>query len=237
MARRPVIGVTSGIIPREPWSPVWYGQSNTYSDALIAAGGLPVFLPLTDDEGVLKGLYGLCDGLLMAGGDDIEIVPNLRDRTETKFITWALEDQKPLFGVCRGMQLINQVLGGNLYREIADDVSGALDHDASRAARQLSYVIRTMRLEPASAMARYLGAAQVGINEYHHQSIHKLGKGLRAVGWTDDGVIEAVEGDGEAFLQGVQCHPESLARDISLPWYRLFEALVMASGSGSRISR
>ena len=223
---KPLIGITPNIIRHEPWAPLQYGQNDTYTNAVISTGGLPIILPLTDDHDTLYELYEKLDGLLLAGGEDIQSPASLRDRSETKLTQWALRDHKPILATCRGMQLLNQVRGGTLYHEIATSVPNALDHRTSEEAKDIAHVASTMSVDRKSQLYKYLRATDLGINEYHHQAIDQLGHGLRAVGWTTDGIIEAIESTDGFFVFGVQCHPESLLVErTELRWRPLFAGL------------
>ncbi len=226
---KPLIGITTSLMPQEDWEPKKHGQNETYSQALIRAKALPVLIPLTDDKPTLRGLYERLDGILLAGGVDLETPPNLRDRTELTLIGWALEDGKPLLGICRGLQMINQALGGQLYQDIATEVPGALNHRASRDAKTAGHVAGNMNIEPKSRLGGWLGTSTVSTNEFHHQAVKQLGQGLKAVGWSSDGLIEAIESDDNRFVVGVQCHPESLVAHAEPRWRPLFTAFIAAA--------
>lgn len=126
---RPLIGVTTGLIRHADhlWEPTVYGQSHTYSDAVIHAGGTPFLITLTTDTAVLKDIYERLQGILFSGGNDISPllygeepystthqIHELRDSTEATLMKWAIRDGKPILAICRGMQLLN-ALGGVRY--------------------------------------------------------------------------------------------------------------------------
>jgi putative glutamine amidotransferase len=145
-----MIGVTATEIVNttNPWSPVMYGQSGKYSDAVIMAGGAPFILPLTDNMQILRKMYDNLDGLLLSGGIDInptlygqqlyettKHISDYQDEYEIQLILWALEDKKPILAICRGMQLLNVVCGGSLYQNIPTDLPGSEDHNKSNEAQ------------------------------------------------------------------------------------------------------
>jgi putative glutamine amidotransferase len=226
----PLIGITPNIIRHEAWAPLQYGQNDTYVNAILTTGGLPVIVPLTDDHTLLRALYRRLDGLLLAGGEDISATPSLRDRTEIQLTRWALQDHKPLFGTCRGLQIMNHVAGGTLHPDISTSFPDALDHSQSEAAHNIAHVAHQIKIDPASQLYHHVRTETLGINEYHHQAIDKLGGGFKATAWTADGIIEAIERPGYRFCIGVQCHPESLVTQGTEPgWRPLFEAFVTSA--------
>jgi putative glutamine amidotransferase len=237
----PVIGLTVGEITSEehPWAPKVYGQSHTYVDAVVRAGGAPFLMPLTHDEQILRALYERCDGLLLAGGNDIDPqlygaqpspltvkVSTRRDSQELKLIEWAFADKKPVLGICRGMQLLNVARGGDLYQDVETEVPGAQNHHISTDRKNFADTAHRLAIEPDSKLAHILQTKTIGTNAHHHQSVRQLGKGLRTTAQTSDGIIEAIELEGDHFVVAVQSHPESLEAETELRWQKLFTAFV-----------
>ena len=239
---KPLIGITTGEIVNqdEPWAPDVYGQKRTYSDAVIATGGVPLFIPFMP-ETELKNLYERLDGILFAGGNDIN--PQLygealapltvdvsleRDRVESTLIAWALADNKPVFAICRGFQLLNIHLGGSLYQDISTQVAGTSDHQLSTKNQDYTYIAHQLKLAPNSRLAAITGSGVMKANTHHHQGIKKLADGLEASAWSEDGIIEAIECPAKLFVLGVQCHPESLYK-ADEKWAAVFEAFVKAA--------
>lgn len=198
-----------------------------YVDAVATAGGEPVLLPTgATSADVVRRL----DALVLAGGADLEpgsygqpagprttIVRPDRDGSETGLLRVALDVDLPVLAICRGMQLLNVVLGGDLVQHLPDQ-SGAAEHDPGPG----RYTRHLVRLSPASQLAHLLGE-QATADCHHHQALRRLGAGLIAVGWAEDGTVEAVERPRSAFCLGVQWHPE-VGDDR-----RLFAGLVAAA--------
>ncbi|MPZ85527.1 MAG: gamma-glutamyl-gamma-aminobutyrate hydrolase family protein [Actinophytocola sp.] len=200
-----------------------------YLDGVVAAGGTPVLLP---PMGIWDaGLLSRVDGLVIAGGTDIDpsrygarrrpvtgpARPD-RDGAEWALIELALERGMPLLGVCRGMQLLNVVLGGTLHQHLPDEV-GNTDH----LPRPGTFGRVLVKVAPGSRLAGILGQ-QVDVHCHHHQSLDRLGAGLVPVAWAGDGTVEAVELT-DRFAVGVQWHPEEDGGGDHAD-RRLFEALV-----------
>jgi putative glutamine amidotransferase len=236
---KPLIGITCGTFRDKDWCPPIFGHRQTYVDSVVAAGGAPLLIPLLEDEAVLRALYERLDGVLLAGGCDVDprhygeeplpelgTVDALRDRVELLLARWAAQDNKPIFGICRGMQVLNVALGGSLYQDISTQIPTPLVHDDSYASENWQHMAHELSIAPDSAVAQLLGATPFAINSLHHQSLKTVAPGLRAVGWAPDGVIELVEGDGAGFLLGVQCHPEALQAAADPRWQTLFRHFV-----------
>jgi len=240
---RPIIGITGrkDTSARLVHSPM-YSVGETYVHAVHQAGGAPVILPPMLAEADWTALLGRLEGLLLSGGEDLHPrqygqppeawlggVDETRDTSELGLIRAALEMRKPIFAICRGIQVLNVALGGTLYQDLAAQVPGALDH-AFLMSRSLDQSIHPVTLEADSALVRLLGGVTFAVNSAHHQSIQTPGAGLRVVGRAPDGVIEAVELADYPFCIGVQWHPEALVRsDPAMA--ALFAALVEAASS------
>jgi putative glutamine amidotransferase len=224
----PLIGISS-YLERARFG-VWDTPSAVlpggYLDGVVHAGGTPVLLPPVGDwePGHLSNL----DGLIIAGGADVD--PSCydadrnpatgparvdRDTSEWKLINLAFKMRIPLLGICRGMQLLNVVLGGTLHQHLPD-VTGTDAHLPEPG----TFGRVPVTVAPDSGLAAVLGEG-VEVHCHHHQSIDRLGDDLVAVAWAADGTIEGIELPGAPFALGVQWHPEEDGIDR-----RLFEALV-----------
>lgn len=232
----PVIGVGAQLAGKE--EPRSYGHRRGYIDAIAAAGGAPLLLPPLADQTTRRALYDRVDAVLLAGGTDVdpasyghdrhptvtEVDPH-RDESEIDLIRWSLADGKPLFAICRGVQILNVALGGSLIQDIPSERPEALVHQ-TRVWRQLAH---DLVLEPDSRLASLLGATNLQVNSLHHQAIDRLGRGLRIIGTAPDGIVEGVEGTNGSWLVGVQCHPEELWQETDPRWRRVFANFVQTA--------
>ncbi len=212
------------------------GVRPPYVEAVAAAGGTPVLLPMLRDADQVEVAVERLDGFALIGGDDLSGqrlgVPGLpstvpiderRDRADFLLLEMLLERRKPTLAICLALQELNVLRGGTLYQDLAFDGPPELVRHYRKIGNGL--VDHPVRIEPASPLAELLdGEGEVPVNSSHHQAIKKLGRGLHAVAWAPDGLIEAVTVEGHPFFLGVQWHPEHLRGD---PRQRkLFEALV-----------
>lgn len=193
-----------------------------YVTAIIRAGALPFVLPVLDPDEV-DGVVSALDGILFTGGGDIDparyaptAAPEVgaldpeRDTYELALAQAALMRGLPVFGICRGAQVLNVALGGTLVQHLPEVTS--LEH---RAKDQWAEAVHTVRVLGASRLAAVVEKEIVGVNSLHHQAVGVLGAGLVASGWAEDGTIEAIEGTGATRLLGVQWHPELLVAEAS----------------------
>jgi putative glutamine amidotransferase len=227
----PLIGITSYLEQCRfgLWDVPAAVIGRTYVDAVVTAGGMPVLLPPVGRW--LPEHVSRLDGLVLAGGADIDpsrygqaphpktgtLRPE-RDTSEFGLFHLALEADLPVLGVCRGIELINIAMGGTLQQHLPD-VVGAEVHNPAPGV----FGTNEIKLTPGSAVAGLIGD-HVTVHCHHHQGIGQLANGLTAVGWSSDGVIEAVEVPDSGFVVGVQWHPEENSADV-----RLFEGLVQAA--------
>lgn len=251
MESRPIIGIPTQtlqsieIIPEG--LPLSWVMNHRYYVAVAGVGGAPFMIPLLEDEGVLRALYERLDAVFLAGGVDMdpasygeELHPLCgrtdppRDRVELLFARWALQEGKPVLGVCRGMQVLNVALGGTLLQDCAELHPGAIKHDYfPGAGHERDYLAHTVTVREDTRLRALLGEAEVPVNSMHHQGILRLAEGLVASAHAPDGLIEAVEVPGDPFVVGVQWHPEMLL-DHDPATRRVFEAFVAAAGAFGR---
>ena len=190
----------------------------TYPDAVQRAGALALVLP--PDEAAVDSpdlLLDRIDGLLLAGGADVDPESYGADRQPETGVTWlerdrfelaltrrAIERRIPVLGACRGMQILNIALGGTLHQ----DLPGIVGTDVHRHTPGV-FGDHEVRLEPGSLAARAVGEDRTLVKSHHHQGLADLGDGLIATGWsTEDDLVEAVELRGEPYVLGVLWHPE-----------------------------
>jgi putative glutamine amidotransferase len=191
--------------------------TRSYVSSVLRAGGLPVIVPILEPGYADAMLDGL-DGLLLSGGGDIEpvhyggvAVPEVdgvdpaRDAWELALVTRALERGLPVLGVCRGAQVINVAAGGTLIVDLPT-VTDLLHRERERFDQD----VHPVEVLAGSRLAWAMGRETAGVNTLHHQAVDRVGRGLRAVAWGPDGVVEAIESTSPAQVLGVQWHPELL---------------------------
>lgn len=223
------------------------GMGQAYLSAVIAVGGVPVLLPLGLDEARLSRALARADALLLAGGEDMApalfgeephpklgVVDAERDAAEMALARQALEMGMPLLAICRGIQVLNVAAGGTLFQDIGSQIDGALKHDCFYPAYPRDHIAHTVEIAPGSRLAAIVAQdailrSGVPVNSLHHQAIKALGAGLRVVARAPDGIVEAVEGTGAAWVLGVQWHPEELA-PARADMRAIFRAFVEAAG-------
>lgn len=213
---KPLIGISAN-----------YGDNNSklaenYYKSVVAVGGVPVIIPVTDDLATIEAIVGRLDGILLSGGGDMhpryyneEPIPEngtpdeLRDRYDVALIKSAVEYQLPVLGICRGMQVINTVFGGSLYQDInvqyADKQPMCHSQNEER-----SVTTQTASVVADSLLYSIVNCNTLPINSIHHQAVKRIADGFRAVAFADDGICEAIESLYYPIL-GVQWHPEHLS--------------------------
>jgi putative glutamine amidotransferase len=234
---RPRIGVTT--YQRDRQGRPRFHLPSAYVDAVRAAGGAPLLLP-PGDPAPARLLDGL-DGLVLAGGGDVhparfESAPHdasygmceERDASEFALLDAAVARELPTLAICRGAQVLNVLRGGDLIAHLPDDVGDDVAHRVSREA----HTRHPVQLVPGSRLAALYGRESLEVASWHHQAVGRLGKGLEAVAFAEDGVIEAVELEGAPWLVAVQWHPE-LEPEAGSSGRLLFDHFV-ALAQGSR---
>jgi putative glutamine amidotransferase len=237
MPRDPLVGVTTSITVDQ--TPERAYVNSAYLHAVQQAGGVPVLLPPQLSTSSLERLVRGLDALLLTGGGDVDpgsfgeaphptlydVAPS-RDALETQVTHMALEKRTPLLAICRGIQVLNVALGGSLHQDVATDPGTQIQHSQKEARDQTSHKVT---VTPRSRLGHVLGSEDIEVNSFHHQVIKSLGRGLVAVAWAPDRLIEGVELDDDSrWVVGVQWHPEHLVGS-SEPARRLFSALVTAA--------
>lgn len=243
MAFKPIIGCATYQKTVNQTPPIeLYGLMPSYLEAVAAAGGIPLMIPLGLDEGDLLAVLARVDGLLLPGGGDIDPqryhgnsahptlydIDPMRDQTEIFLARQVVKTEKPLLAICRGSQVLNVALGGTLWEDVADLMPGAMRHEYYRQFPR-HYLAHEVYVHEGTQLARLLGAGCVPVNSLHHQGIRDKAAELTTTATAPDGLIEATEVSGHPFAIGVQWHPENLVQD-SAPMRGLFEAFVAACG-------
>lgn len=213
----------------------------TYVEAIRAAGGLPVLIPAGSRPEDVAQLRDTLDGILIIGGADIDpavfdgdnnehvqLDGRERDELEIALVRAAAGSGWPLFGICRGLQVINVSLGGTLYTHIPGQLPGALKHNRDTVAER-DLLAHTVNITAGTRLAGIIGDGEIKVNSLHHQGIRRLGDGLLAGGCSPDRLVEAIEIPDHPFALGVQWHPECLPHIE--PMRRLFSAFVEAAAA------
>jgi putative glutamine amidotransferase len=238
---RPLIGIPCHAAFRAETGRPIYANNRSYVHTVEDAGGLPVLIPMLNDLKLLDTLLARLDGLLLPGGRDVhpgryeEAVHPLTEEADLQldefemFLTsWALQEDLPILGLCRGMQVINVVLGGSLYQDISDQYPNSLQHSNRDLPR--THLSHPIIVEPGSQMEKVLGTQAVLVNSLHHQAIKVPGKGVYISGKAEDGIAELLEVPGHRFILAAQCHPEEIYTIVPA-FAHLFSAFVQACGS------
>lgn len=216
--KKPIIGLT----PQYDYEKnrVWVGPN--YLDAIYTAGGIPIMLPLHTDKDSLKIVANVCDGFLFTGGPDISpflyqeetlaqcgvVVPE-RDKMEEDLFSIIIDTDKPVLGICRGIQIFNVFLGGTLYQDIPAQFAAPIQLAHSQTSGN-SVLSHSVILEKDSLLHRINPKDYIQVNSFHHQVIKDLAPSLKVAGKSIDSLIEAVYLPSKKFFLGVQWHPEHL---------------------------
>lgn len=225
-SKLPIIGCTTyrKLIPQNRPIDI-YGLMPSYTEAISAAGGIPILIPLGLSEEDLWAIFGRVDGILLPGGGDVEPsiykgrtnvsmwgIDSERDRTEIFMSRAAVDEGKPILAICRGIQVMNVALGGTLWEDIHSLVPESIDHDLPDHFPR-NHLSHTITLSSGSTIAHLLDKDVTWVNSIHHQAIRDLAKDLEVTAEAPDGIIEATEISGHPFAVGVQWHPENLIND------------------------
>jgi len=217
---KPIIGITVDIESK------LLKLNRQYAGATENGGACPVLLTPTRH---IADLAVKIDGLIISGGDDLhpsyykedincdmKILDRDRSDFELAIIYEIIKLRKPVLGICYGMQLINVAFGGSLYQDIKAQMAQAIEHKSGFHSVNIGD-------------NKLIGSGEFDVNTSHHQAVKALGTGLRAIAFSEDGIIEAVCMDDYPFLLGVQWHPERLQDSLSR---EIFNSFVEASGEG-----
>ena len=216
--KRPTIGVTLDSEEPGGYSKFpWYAVRQNYADAVVKAGGLPLFLPHEPDQ--VEEYLALIDGLVVTGGA-FDIDPALfgaadkhptvklkgrRTEFEWKITQRAVATDLPVLGICGGQQLLNVVLGGTLIQHIPDEVKAPLAHEQPNPRDEPGH---SVKVEKGTLLYKICGTDALEVNSAHHQAAREVGPGIKINATAEDGVIEGIEDPRHRFVLGVQWHPE-----------------------------
>jgi len=189
-----------------------------YMKMLESAGALPIMLPLSSDEEELKKYVGLCGGFLLTGGQDVS--PEFygarrgekcgeccveRDRMDSLLLKEAVAEDKPVLGICRGIQLMNAAMGGGLYQDLPTEYKSGVEHHMSPPYDRAAHYVKIVK---DTLLYGVFGEEKIGVNSYHHQAVKKLSPAFKASAISEDGLVEGIYMPDRKFIVGVQWHPE-----------------------------
>jgi putative glutamine amidotransferase len=241
---RPLIGIPSSTFANDMGDP--YNRVYAMPALCIArSGGLPVYIPTRLDNDTLRGIYERLDAVLLPGGPDIhpdyygaerhpmtKVIDAERDKLEVAVTRWALDDDLPVFGICRGHQVFNVAAGGTLVQDIPAQLPESLDHYSSDDLPR-STLMHDVVIDPNSRLASILGTTKVMVNSMHHQSVEQPAPHTVVTAFSSDEVVEALEMPDKFFVLTVQWHPEDMY-ETSEEMRRLFDAFVQAARERAR---
>lgn len=231
---KPIIGITAAFDFEKGISSV----KDDYYDAIIKCGAVPVIIPVTDVKGMWVEYLDICNGLILSGGPDIdatyfgkcnmpyanEISP-IRDSMEIFLARQAIDMNKPILGICRGIQIINIAAGGSIFQDIyaENNAEKKLLKHSQQAPRW--FQIHDINIQGETCLHGIFGTDSLKVNSFHHQAVSDVAPEFIVNAYAEDGIIEAISHENKKFVLGVQWHPENLWRSDKTH-LKLFERLV-----------
>lgn len=195
--------------------------TSDYINAVMLSGGVPLVMPNIEGDDNIDELIGIADGILFSGGEDVHpgyfnegiMVDNLviserRDKFEMKLAEKVLPLDIPLLGICRGMQLLNIAAGGSIYQDIGKQYETGIRHSNPQSSK--ADIIHKVKFEERTKLHDLYGKPLMEVNSFHHQAVKELAPVFKASAYSEDGLLEAYELEGDRFLLGLQWHPEML---------------------------
>lgn len=239
---KPVIGITGNITSTAGDNGEMFDINYSprgFTRAIELAGGTPVILPIMDKDNA-EDLISICDGILFTGGQDVS--PSLyneephmvigptspeRDASEVWIFNEAMKQKKPILGVCRGMQLINIVLGGSLYQDLSENPEITIQHQQKT---QTIHPTHSITVKEGTCLSKIYQTGDY-VNSVHHQVLKDIAPGVNITAWSQDNVVEAIEymEDGQSIV-GLQWHPELNAHLHNPRSLAVFQDLVERAG-------
>ena len=236
MNHKPVIGLSPKVDSMGD-----AGVRRGYLAGVRAAGGVPLIFPLWASPEEVRQLAGMCDGFIMTGGPDVDPVrygeeplPELgevsqdRDALEWLMLEEAMAADKPVLGVCRGIQVINVYLGGTLYQDLPSQKPSDIQHRQSESGDHQTHAVVLTEDSPLRSVCN---EAEWMVNSFHHQALKDVAPSMQVMAHGPDGVIEAAWRPQSRFLWAVQWHPELTLHDGGKS-QGIFDALVQAAREG-----
>ena len=229
---KPIIGITSAYCYDKNISSI----NTNYSKAIISSGGLPIILPITNNKKILNELLIKCNGLLFTGGPDLDAVhynennleysgeiSPIRDFEELYLAKKCLKINKPILGICRGIQVINIAAKGNIYQDIYKELPNKILIKHYQTAPKW-YATHDIFIQKQSKLFECFLLESIKVNSFHHQSIKDVAPFFNITAIAPDGIIEAIEHTSHVFAVGVQWHIEHMYKKdaSSLSLFQLF---------------
>jgi len=196
--------------------------ADAYVKAVIKAGGIPILIPVTTNKAVLENIISHIDGLILSGGGDVyapffdeELHPSVndynidRDQYDLALIHLATEQQMPVLGICRGIQILNVAFGGTLIQDIPSQVPDSKIVHSQTETRDVA--THSVQINPESKLYQIVKKNDLQVNSFHHQALKVVATGFNAVAFSGDGIVEAIESNEGKAILGVQWHPETMA--------------------------
>ena len=204
--------------------PLWDDEKESlwmlpgYLEGIKEAGATPIIFPLTEDPDEIERLVDMCDGILLTGGHDV--TPTVygeeplegkvacciaRDNMEKHVLEDAMRKDKPILGICRGIQFINACLGGTLYQDLPMQHPSDIEHHQKPP---YDVPVHDVYIRNATPLYDCLGSDKISVNSYHHQAVKDVAPGLEIMAESEDGIVEALHKPFYSFLWAVQWHPE-----------------------------
>ncbi len=239
--RKPLIGITCHTDSGSeedlyPGTPLNY-MERVYANILVECGMIPLLIPVCQDVDYICGILARLDGLIASGGGKIrkslldgKAVPPLAETAPERYLfekelyLRALDLDLPILGMCRGAQMISEVLGGSMVYHIPSEIEHCLEHNQSNLKIPDEIPTHKIQIKPGSLLSQLIGKEQADVNSFHRQSVKIPGKGLVVSARAIDGVVEALESSNHHFVILTQFHPESLCGSDGT-WKRLFDEL------------
>lgn len=239
--KKPLIGVLGSIIIDKGGMFPGYERAyvnNDYIVSVVKAGGIPVIIPVIEDEELIEEQIKDVDGIIISGGYDVNplsygdephaklgfIYPK-RDKFDICAVKAAYKLGKPILGICRGNQILNVAFGGTLYQDISLIDGAYIKHTQESQPGSIGHSVHVKKETKLYDIFK----EDIVTNSFHHQAVKDIAKGFSVSALSKDGVIEAIEKDGEDFIMGIQWHPEMMTAAGDKNMLKIFEKLVEES--------
>ncbi|SHI07230.1 putative glutamine amidotransferase [Clostridium collagenovorans DSM 3089] len=234
----PIIGISGSLIIDEGGMFPGYERAyvnNDYIQSVAMCKAIPYMVPMISDEELIREQVANVDALILSGGHDVNplmwneephsklggILPK-RDTYDMALLKIALEMKKPILGICRGEQLINVGNGGSLYQDLSLIEGSYIKHNQQHLSNVATH---TACIKEGTKLHEILGEDEILVNSFHHLAINKVAPGYIVSATAKDGVVEAIEKEGDHFVMGIQWHPEMMTKDYP-KMQKIFMALV-----------